>query len=344
MLYIHIPFCSSKCPYCAFNSFARSFDHKKYIDTLILQIFADIKKFNFDRFGSIYIGGGTPSILDANLYKMLLNTINNFVENGAEITIEVNPKSATQEWLEIVRNAGVNRVSFGVQSFDEKKLKLLGRDESKIGSINAIKNAKKAGFDEINIDLIYGVKGDDKNLLGLDLSLAKEAGATHISAYLLTLESNTLFEKRLDLMDENIDLMRWFAREIEMAGYPRYEVAAYGKNRSIHNLGYWQKRDYLGVGSGAVGTIGSIRYEPHKDPAKYILDPLHKNIEHLTKDDLKIERVMLGIRSSVGVDIDLIDPAKLLLLLDEKKIYLDGNKAKAVDLFLADEIALFLLD
>lgn len=342
MLYIHIPFCSSKCPYCAFNSFATSFDGKKYIDAVIKQIFHDIKKFNFKEFSSIYIGGGTPSVLDADLYIYLLKTIDNFIRSDAEITIEANPNSVSFEWLEKVKKAGVNRVSFGVQSFDKSKLKLLGRKHSRSDGVAAIKNAKDAGFAEINIDLIYGVKGDTKELLSSDLREAKECGATHISAYTLIIEENTPFEKRPELSSENIDLIRWFAGEIESAGYPRYEVAAYGKKRSIHNMGYWAKKDYLGAGAGAVGTVGKVRYEPYKDPDRYISDPIYKDIENLTDSDIKIEKIMLGIRSKVGVPLDLIDKYKLDLLLKEKKIYIEDGYAKATDLFLADEIALFI--
>lgn len=322
----------------------QDFDGKKYIDAVIKQIFNDIKEFDFKEFGSIYIGGGTPSVFTSDLYIYLLETIKSLIRSDSEIAIEANPNSCTKKWLEGVKKAGVNRISFGVQSFDEKKLKLLGRKHSRSDAIRAINNAKQIGFKAINIDIIYGVKGDTKELLQSDLALAKELGATHVSAYTLIIEDGTPFEKRSDLFVEDIDLFRWFAGEIEKAGYPRYEVAAYGKMPSKHNLGYWQKRDYLGVGAGAVGTVGKVRYEPYKNPEKYIENPLYKTKEILTDENIKVERIMLGIRSKVGVDIGDIDSNKLQILLDEKKIYIKEGRAKAYDLFIADEIALFLCE
>lgn len=339
MIYIHIPYCEHKCPYCAFNSFAGSFDENSYIDALIRQFEADKKEFGFERFGSLYIGGGTPSLISSKAYAKLFRKIVNFLEIDSEITIEANPNSANQKWLEEMKNLGVNRVSFGVQSFDKNKLKILGRIHSADQAITAIQKAKSLGL-ETNIDLIYGMKCDTKELLENDINLAKTSGATHISAYMLTLEDDTPFSDKNHLISD--DLIGWFASKIESYGYPRYEVAAFGKIRSKHNLGYWQKKNYLGIGAGAVGTADQIRYSPHKNPDRYINDPFYKDIETLSDRDIKAETIMLGLRSCVGFDENLIDQKIKKVLLDERKIYIEDGFAKATDLFVADEIALYL--
>ena len=200
LLYIHIPFCDSKCSYCAFNSYVDKFHLKQeYMQQLLVQLSFEMKRFNVsvtNKIETVFIGGGTPSTIDAPLYKPLFEMIQPYLETDAEITIEANPNSASEEWLNGIFSLGVNRVSFGVQSFDEQKLKLLNRAHNKTQAVEAVQNAQKVGFKNISLDIIYGVSGDTQELLENDLKIAFRLPINHLSAYALTIEQNTPFQKQ----------------------------------------------------------------------------------------------------------------------------------------------------
>ena len=198
LVYIHIPFCDSKCFYCSFNSYVDKFDLKQeYMQSLKTQLLFELERFEVkkNQIKSVFIGGGTPSTIKAKNYEEIFKILKPFLTKGAEITTEANPNSATKEWLNQMFNLGVNRVNFGVQSFDEKKLKLLNRAHSKNQAIKAVENAKEVGFENISIDLIYGVSCDSKELLKNDIEIASSLPINHLSAYALTIEENTPFEK-----------------------------------------------------------------------------------------------------------------------------------------------------
>jgi oxygen-independent coproporphyrinogen-3 oxidase len=212
MLYIHIPFCDSKCFYCAFNSYTtKNYLKKDYFNALKIQ-FENEKKPN--KFKSIFIGGGTPSVMDSNFYEKLFNLISPYIDKNTEITIESNPNSTKKEWLKGLKQLGVNRISFGVQSFDNEKLKFLGRNHSSKSALLSIENAKKV-FDNVNLDLIYATILDNKTLLQNDLDIAVNLGISHISAYSLTIEKNTEFYKTPDKRKEDEELEVWFIEEIK---------------------------------------------------------------------------------------------------------------------------------
>ena len=313
------------------------------------QLNHDLKKHN-KKIETIFIGGGTPSTIKAFKYKELLANVKPYLIDNCEITIEANPNSASKEWLQEIYDIGINRVSFGVQSFDDEKLKFLGRNHNKNQAIEAINNAKKVGFENINCDIIYDTTRDNKELLEKDLSYIKNLPINHISAYSLTLEEGTKFFNKSNVQVENEALARFLFDEFKNLGFTQYEISNFSLDenaRSKHNLGYWQYKEYLGVGSGAVGCIDNKRTYSQKDVHKYIEDPLtYEEIEVLTTDDILIEKVLLGFRSVVGVDVEHFTDVELKkrikLLVDSNKIKKEKNMIYSNDFMLDDELSLFL--
>ncbi len=340
LLYLHIPFCDSKCHYCAFNSFTQNHHLKeRYIKALLGQLHFELRRFKVQKLRSIYIGGGTPSTLPAHYYEPIFAALAPFVSSSTEITIEANPNSASKEWLQNIKSLGINRISFGVQSFDEAKLRFLGRAHSPKEAIRAIEEAAKAGIEHINLDLIYDTVCDTKELLQRDIEQALALPIDHISAYALTLEPNTPFADKQEYKKENEELA-YFIRDI--IPFCHYEVSNFGYYRSLHNLGYWQLHDYIGVGAGAVGFFQDRRFYPPQDLHDYIKEPLAIKEELLTPQDLRLEKIFLGLRSCVGVEESLVDRQKALILLDEQKLIKRGSRLYNPNYFLADELALFL--
>ena len=349
LLYIHIPFCDSKCFYCAFNSYTSLHSLRDdYMNALKLQLKDGLEKYD-KKIETIFIGGGTPSTIKAHKYKEIMNIVKPYLIDNCEITIEANPNSATKEWLEEIYSVGINRISFGVQSFDDKKLKFLGRNHNHNQAIEAITNAKEVGFVNINCDIIYDTEVDNKELLENDLSFLKNLPINHISAYSLIIEEGTRFFEKKNVQVENEELARFLFDEFKKLGFNQYEISnfAMGESaRSKHNLGYWQYKEYLGVGSGAVGCINNERLYSQKDVHKYIQNPLeYVEIETLSSSDILMEKVLLGFRSIVGVDITMFEEhvqKKVNILVDEKKVDKINNRIYAKDFMIADELSLFL--
>lgn len=342
LLYIHIPFCDSKCHYCSFNSFTRNHHLKdSYINALLKQFDFELERFNvYKNIESVFIGGGTPSTLKPKHFEKIFNKIAPHLKENIEITVEANPNSATYDWLKEVKNLGVNRVSFGVQSFNDEKLKFLGRAHTSLEAIKAVENAKKCGFENISLDIIYDTKIDSKKLLKNDIDIAIKLPINHISAYALTIEENTIFENSFDVKKDDENLA-YFIKEI--IPFFQYEVSNFGFYRSSHNIGYWELKDYIGVGAGAVGFLKDKRFYPKRDLFEYIKNPLDIDIEHLNVNDLKTEKIFLGLRSVVGVDLDILDRDKVDILHKEGKIYIKNGKIFNKNFLLADEMALFLI-
>jgi oxygen-independent coproporphyrinogen-3 oxidase len=290
---------------------------------------------------TIFIGGGTPSCIEPTLYRDIFNMLNWFLKDSIEITIEANPNSATKEWLEGILELGVGRVSFGVQSFDEKKLKFLGRAHNRQDSIQAIESAYKSGFKNISLDLIYDTIMDTKELLKRDLDIAFSLPINHLSAYSLTIEKGTNFYTKQNLQSSH--LSSWFIKEIVLRGFQQYEISNFGTYKSRHNLGYWSGKNYIGVGSGAVGFYEDSRFYPTNNVKKYIENPLYHKVERLSKKDLQTEKILLGLRSEIGVDRSLLPDQKVELLRKSDKIEISPNRIYNRDFLLSDEIALFLM-
>ena len=353
LLYIHIPFCDSKCNYCAFNSYT-NLNHlkKEYFEAIKKQFLNDTQRFNIDSFKTLFIGGGTPSTMPLSFYENLFNLLNPFLKNTKEITIESNP-NVSFNWLKGIKNLGVNRISFGVQSFNDRKLKFLNRNHSSILAIKTIENAKKAGFKNINLDLIYATALDTYELLQNDLKTIDLLPITHISAYSLMIENGTKWEKDFNKRKENEELEIWFINEIKKR-FNQYEISNFGKP-CLHNLGYWRHKEYLGIGSGAVGfkkwkkENGGwkiFRYYPKRDVKEYIKNPTKYEYEYLKDEDIKKEKIFLGLRSIVGFDENILnsdEKEKVNLLIKENKLYKKGNRIYSKDFLLADAITKYII-
>ncbi len=348
LIYLHIPFCDSKCHYCAFNSYVDKFDLKKvYMDAIIKQLNAELSFFKPAKSSikSLFIGGGTPSTIDPKFYETFFQIILPYLRNDAEITTEANPNSASFKWIKAMKKLGVNRISFGVQSFNEEKLKFLGRNHNKKTAIQSVKNAKKAGFENISIDLIYGTSLDTKSLLKDDLKIACSLPINHLSAYSLSIEEGTVFFEKPNSAQDSLPLANFFIKEIINIGLPQYEISNFGTYQSIHNLGYWGQDDYIGIGAGAVGFLKNQRFYPEKNIDKYISDPLYKRIENLTEDDLHIESIFLGLRSRLGININKLNKKEMLninTLVNADKLRQEKDKIFNNNYLLSDELALFI--
>lgn len=319
------------------------------MDALFRQFQYELKRFEAQEnsISSVFIGGGTPSTVAPELYEKIFSHLRFYLQDGAEITTEANPNSASSSWLEGMKALGCTRVSFGVQSFNDTKLKFLGREHSSWQALNAVKSAKYVGFEHISLDLIYATKMDTKELLKEDLDTAFSLPIDHISAYALTIEENTLFESHPEAAKERLELSTFFMDEIKSRGFEQYEISNFGKYRCRHNIGYWQLQDYIGVGSGAVGMLKNRRFYPVTDIETYIKNPLDISVEVLTDEDLNVERQFLGLRSCVGIELTSLSPSerkRLEFLLTEEKLILLNNKAYNPNFLISDEIALFLQD
>ena len=350
LIYLHIPFCDSKCYYCAFNSYVGKLELKnRYMDAITRQFKSELSVFKpaKNSIKSLFIGGGTPSTIEVKLYENFFKTVKPYLQKDAEITTEANPNSASLEWLKGMKNLGVNRISFGVQSFNDEKLKFLGRNHNRDIAIKAIKNADKSGFANISLDLIYGTQKDNKSLLLEDLKLAKTLPINHLSAYSLTIEEDTLFFKTPQVAKDSVTLARFFTNQIQKLGFPQYEISNFGTYQSIHNLGYWSQDDYIGIGSGAVGFLKNRRFYRSKSIENYIQNPKTIEVENLSKDALHVEAVFLGLRSKLGVKLENFNTKELKnidILLESKKLKKLKERIYNPDYFLSDELALYILD
>ena len=348
LLYIHIPFCDSKCYYCSFNSYTDKFElRKEYMKALYIQLENQLK--DIQNIYSVFIGGGTPSTIPSSYYIKIFQLIKSKIniDKNIEITVEANPNSASLEWLTNMKNLGVNRFSFGVQSFNDKKLKYLGRSHNSSEAKKAIENAYKIGIKNISLDIIYNTQLDNNQLLNNDLDLAFNLPINHISLYSLTIEDNTVFAKNSNKTVENMKITNNLFNKIKEYGFTQYEISNFGKYQSKHNIGYWQYKDYLGIGAGAVGKIGNKRYYPDRDIKNYIKNPLLYNYENLTYQNIKDEKILLGLRSLVGIDISIFTKTEIKrveTLIKNNKIFLKNNKIFNKNFLLSDEIALFIID
>ena len=311
-------------------------------------------QFELDRFNvkqgeieSLFIGGGTPSTIDPKLYQPLFQTLYPFLQKNAEITTEANPNSATKSWLEGMFNLGVNRVSFGVQSFQKKKLKGLNRSHSVEDAIESIGVAKTIGFKNISLDLIYNYQDDTKELLGDDIKKAFKLPINHISAYELTIEAGTKFYSRPKSKQDNENLAFFVAEEIQRRGFKQYEISNFGDYQSYHNRGYWELKEYIGLGAGAVGFIENRRLYPTTDIDSYIQNPLNIREESISENELLTEKIFLGLRSIIGVNSSILtDKIKKRadFLVEQKKLEKIDGVYQNKNFFISDELALYLID
>ena len=349
MLYIHIPYCDSKCHYCSFNSYVDRFDTRSaYMQALHTQLSFELERFGAGKnsIETLFIGGGTPSTVDPALYEPIFRLLSPYLRENAEITTEANPNSATKAWLQGMKALGVNRISFGVQSFNSDKLKALNRAHTPSQAKEALLTAKSLGFEHLSLDLIYNYRGDTKSLLKQDIDEAFSLPIDHLSAYELTIEDGTKFSQTPEARQENEDLAFFVAEEIVKRGFTQYEISNFGRYQSRHNKGYWRLENYIGAGAGAVGFLKDTRLYPQTDIGAYIAGPTKTTEEHLTQDELLTESVFLGLRSCIGIDKSALPDAmykRAELLYREKKLTQNAHRFYNENFFLSDELALYLL-
>ena len=372
-LYVHIPWCVRKCPYCDFNShpLRGELPERDLIAALLLDLDQDLHEVSERPFTSIFIGGGTPSLLSGEALTQLLTGIRQRLPwtDEIEITLEANPGTAEAHRFAAFRAAGVNRLSIGVQSFQPAQLAALGRIHSPDEARNAVAMARTSGFDNLNLDLMFGLPGQTQESARLDVSAALEQRPEHISYYQLTLEPNTLFHRQPPPLPD-ADLI-WEIQErgqelLAQQYYRQYEVSAYARDghRCRHNLNYWRFGDYLGIGPGAHGKISSSngkvqRRWKQRYPADYLAGLNSGNFMSgqriLDAEDLTLEFLMNALRlkqgflrglfeSHTGLPLERLAPA-LKRAVDLQLI--DMNEARVCSTskgyaFLNDLLAIFV--
>ncbi|CAD9195879.1 radical SAM family heme chaperone HemW [Acinetobacter bohemicus] len=322
-LYIHMPWCVRKCPYCDFNSHAvpdgkLSLDlEQEYLQALVEDLKIQIDFAQGRHIHSVFIGGGTPSLISAKAYQWLFTQLKSLIpfEDGCEITLEANPGTVEHDPFAGYLDAGINRLSIGVQSFNTDHLKKLGRIHSNDDAVNAIHLAKEAGFARVNVDLMHGLPEQTLEQALYDLKLAVENGATHVSWYQLTIEPNTVFFRTqpiLPLDDVLEEIQAQGEAYLTAQGFVNYEVSAWRKEKpSAHNLNYWQFGDYLAIGAGAHGKVtqpdGVYRFQKTRLPKDYLakVPAEHVQFKRIEADDMPFEFMMNALRLNQGVDAKL---------------------------------------
>ncbi|MCF6299659.1 MAG: radical SAM family heme chaperone HemW [Proteobacteria bacterium] len=369
-LYIHFPWCISKCPYCDFNSHAlnHKLDQESYIKALISDLEQDIPQVWRRVVHSIFMGGGTPSLFSAQSMQTLLSQVRALVQIApdAEISMEVNPGSQEFDRLEDYLATGINRLSFGIQSLDDSKLKTLKRIHNAQQAIAAVKKAKTAGYTNFNLDMMFGLPRQTLREAKTDLKKLIELDPPHISYYQLTIEANTLFAAKPPKKLPNNDLLYdMYLQGMEILagnGYQQYEVSAYAKkdHQCQHNLNYWQFGDYLGIGAGAHGKItmghsGEIhRTVKQKLPRTYLQTAISGERivkqEILNQQQIPFEYMLNHLRIKKPVywshyesctGTDRAEPVKILQVCGKNELfYLDNEKFELNEqgFLLSDEI------
>jgi putative oxygen-independent coproporphyrinogen III oxidase len=352
-LYIHMPWCVKKCPYCDFNSHAvpngalSSDLEQEYLKALVEDFKTQIHFAQGRKIHSVFIGGGTPSLISAQGYVWLFDQLKQFIpfEQDCEITLEANPGTVEHDPFAGYLEAGINRLSIGVQSFNTEHLKRLGRIHNNNDAIQAIRLATEAGFQRINVDLMHGLPEQTLEQALFDLKLAVENGATHVSWYQLTIEPNTVFFRTQPVLptdDVLEDIQEQGEAYLIAQGFINYEVSAWRKEKpSAHNLNYWQFGDYLAIGAGAHGKVtkadGVYRYQKTRLPKDYLahVPAEHLQFKKIEDEDMPFEFMMNALRLNDGVCSDLysertglelnsLEP--VLTSLRERKLMVEGNE------------------
>lgn len=364
-IYIHIPFCKQKCYYCDFISFV---DKRKYVDKYIESLKKEMDSYDLNKYNitTIYIGGGTPSAIPSGSIKDLLYKIKERMKENKtnwediEITLEVNPGTLNRKKLEEYKKAGVNRLSIGLQSTNNKLLKEIGRIHTFEDFLETYNIAKQVGFENINVDLMIGLPNQIIEDVKQSLTQIIKLNPTHISVYSLIVEENTKMEKminsnKLKLPDEELERqMYWYVKNtLELNGYNHYEISNFSKKgkESKHNLNCWEQKEYIGLGVAAYSYLNNIRYGNTSNLEKYIeikkfidkkeLEEKEVRIidEIQNLDDRKKEYMLLGLRKIEGISIQkfkekYIDNPIFLFrkelekLVNEKLLVIDGDSIR----------------
>ncbi len=307
--YIHIPFCTKKCNYCSFVSFDKLNLKTIYLDALISEIKANYKN---EELKTLYFGGGTPSTLSVSDFEQILNCLN--FNSDTELTVEINPNDIERHYLAGLKKLGVNRLSIGVQVFDDEILSSIGRTHEAKQAIRVIEHAQHAGFENISIDLIYGLPNQTIEGYKKTLDTALSLGVQHISLYGLKIEKGcNFYNHRPDFLpddDMQADMYLLSKETLENAGFKHYEISNFAKPgcESKHNLNYWNNSNYYGFGVAAHGYIDEHRYANEVNIDKYLLNSQEpKSQEKLTKQQMLEEEIFLGFRKAEGLNISYIN-------------------------------------
>ena len=311
--YVHIPFCTQICYYC---DFSKVFIKNQPVDDYLEHLIQETRSYEIGKLRTLYIGGGTPTALSAQQLAYLLTELPKVMDLSEveEFTIEANPGDLDPDKIAVLKESQVNRVSLGVQTFDNKMLKKIGRSHQEQDIYDNIRHLKQAGFDNISIDLIYALPGQTMDQVKENVAKAIDLDIPHMSLYSLILENHTVFMNRmrrgkLPLPKEELEaeMFEYIIEELEKAGFEHYEISNFSKPgfESRHNLVYWDNAEYYGLGAGASGYVDGIRYKNH-GPIRHYLEAVEAGKariteEHLTLEEKMEEELFLGLRKKTGV-------------------------------------------
>lgn len=363
-IYIHIPFCSKRCIYCGFYSTTAIKDTNRYIDAICKELKMRTNYLKYNTIKTIYIGGGTPSLLNHQQLERIFSTIrdNYNISQVEEVTIECNPNDLTTNYIAQLKKLPINRISMGVQSFEDSILKFLRRRHNAEQAINAVQECQKAGFRNISIDLIYGIPGQSDHSFKNDIKRAVSLGVTHISSYHLSYEENTPLWKQLqngdiDVIDEDssVNMYNILCSTLSQHNYSHYEISNFAIDgfQSKHNSSYWNGTPYLGIGASAHSFNGSARrWNP--DNLELYIDsiecgnPIYEE-EMLSATDLYNEAIMLGLRKSEGIQLTDFrnrfgDSLYEKLMHNAQPYIYTGSLIKEIDRIRISEHGLFISD
>ena len=313
--YVHIPFCTQICYYC---DFSKVFIKNQPVDSYLEHLLEEFRSYDIKKLRTLYIGGGTPTALSAPQLEVLLKGLTKNLDLSAleELTIEANPGDLDADKIAVLKNSAVNRVSLGVQTFDDKMLKKIGRSHLEKDIYENIDRLKLAGFDNISIDLIYALPGQTMEQVKENVAKAIGLDIPHMSLYSLILENHTVFMNRmrrgkLPLPKEELEaeMFEYIIAELERAGFEHYEISNFSKSgfESRHNLMYWDNAEYYGIGAGASGYVNGVRYKNH-GPIRHYLNAVEEGDariteEHLSQKEQMEEEMFLGLRKKSGVSM-----------------------------------------
>ena len=313
--YVHIPFCTQICYYC---DFSKVFIKNQPVDSYLEHLLQEFHSYDIQKLRTLYIGGGTPTALSASQLEVLLDGLTKNLDLSMleELTIEANPGDLDAEKIAVLQNSAVNRVSLGVQTFDDKMLKKIGRSHTEKDIYENIDRLKLAGFDNISIDLIYALPGQTMEQVKDNVAKAIALDIPHMSLYSLILENHTVFMNRmrrgkLPLPKEELEaeMFEYIIAELERAGFVHYEISNFSKQgfESRHNLMYWDNAEYYGIGAGASGYVDGVRYKNH-GPIRHYLKAVEEgsariNEEHLSQREQMEEEMFLGLRKKSGISM-----------------------------------------
>jgi len=311
--YVHIPFCTQICYYC---DFSKVFIKNQPVDSYLEHLLEEFASYDIQKLRTLYIGGGTPTALSAPQLEVLLDGLTKNLDLSVleELTIEANPGDLDEDKIAVLKNSAVNRVSLGVQTFDDKMLKKIGRSHLENDIYENIDRLKLAGFDNISIDLIYALPGQTMEQVKDNVAKAIALDIPHMSLYSLILENHTVFMNRmrrgkLPLPKEEVEaeMFEYIIAELERAGFEHYEISNFSKSgfESRHNLMYWDNAEYYGIGAGASGYVNGVRYKNH-GPIRHYLKAVEEgnariHEEHLSLREQMEEEMFLGLRKKTGV-------------------------------------------